>query len=59
MIINEFSWEFDVLYNNLSNGNAPGVNDYEKSVFLTRAQEQLIIELYTGTGISDGFDSSE
>lgn len=59
MTIDEFSWEFDVLYNNLSNMSAPGVNDYEKSVFLTRAQEQLITELYTGTGISDGFDSSE
>lgn len=59
MTIDEFSWEFDILYNNLSNMSAPGVNDYEKSVFLTRAQEQLITELYTGTGISDGFDSSE
>jgi hypothetical protein len=39
MILDEFSWEFDVLYNNISNGNAPGVNEYEKSVFLTRAQE--------------------
>lgn len=59
MTINEFSWEFDVLYNNISNGNAPGVNEYEKSVFLTRAQEQIVTELYTGTGISNGFDSSE
>lgn len=59
MILNEFSWEFDVLYNNISNGNAPGVNEYEKSVFLTRAQDQIVTELYTGTGISDGFDSSE
>ena len=59
MTINEFSWEFDVLYNNISNGNAPGVNEYEKSVFLTRAQDQIVTELYTGTGISDGFDSSE
>lgn len=59
MILNEFSWEFDVLYNNISNGNAPGVNEYEKSVFLTRAQDQIVTELYTGTGVSDGFDSSE
>lgn len=38
----EFSDEFDVLYNSISNNKAPGLNDYEKSVLLTKAQEILI-----------------
>lgn len=37
MTVQEFSHEFDVLYNNITNEVAPGVNEYEKSVFLTRA----------------------
>ncbi len=34
---NEFSSEFDVLYNNITSNQAPGLDDYEKSVFLTKA----------------------
>lgn len=37
MTAQEFSNEFDVLYNSITNSNAPGVTEYEKSVFLTRA----------------------
>ena len=33
----EFSNEFDVLYNNIMSNAAPGLNEYEKSVFLTKA----------------------
>lgn len=33
----EFSNEFDVLYNNISSNQAPGLDQYEKSVFFTRA----------------------
>lgn len=32
----EFSDEFDVLYNNISSNQAPGLDEYEKSLFLTR-----------------------
>lgn len=42
MNIQEFSDEFDILYNNIMSNAAPGLNLYEKSVFLTTAQEQLV-----------------
>ena len=31
----EFSNEFDILYNNVVGNQAPGLDTYEKSVFLT------------------------
>lgn len=40
----EFSAEFDILYNNVTSNKAPGLDEYEKSVFLTKAQEMLIKE---------------
>jgi hypothetical protein len=33
----EFSDEFDIYYNNITSNQAPGLNEYEKSVFLTEA----------------------
>lgn len=33
----EFSNEFDVLYNSITSNQAPGIDEYEKSVFLTEA----------------------
>lgn len=37
MTPDEFSNEFDILYNNIMSNKAPGLNVYEKSVFLTIA----------------------
>lgn len=37
MSTQEFSNEFDVLYNNIMSNAAPGLDGYEKSVFLTKA----------------------
>ena len=48
MKLSEFSAEFDILYNNIMSNIAPGLTEYEKSVFLTQAQEQLVIEIYSG-----------
>lgn len=48
MKASEFSLEFDVLYNNIMSDVAPGLNTYEKSVFLTKAQEALVLQLYNG-----------
>jgi hypothetical protein len=42
----EFNSEFDILYDNLASKSAPGVNKFEKSVFLTKAQEEIVKELY-------------
>lgn len=44
----EFSMEFELLYNNIMSNLAPGLDEYEKSVFLTQAQEQLIQAVYNG-----------
>lgn len=59
MTAQEFSNEFDVLYNSITNGNAPGVTEYEKSVFLTRAQLEFIQELIKGNTVySQGVDDT-
>lgn len=58
MTISELSAEFDILYNNITSNQAPGLSEYEKSVFLTQAQEAIITELYNGN-IKDSFESSE
>jgi hypothetical protein len=44
----EFSNEFDILYNNIMSNAAPGLTEYEKSVFLTQAQEAFILDVYNG-----------
>ena len=61
MTISEFSGEFDVLYNNITSNQAPGLNEYEKSVFLTKAQSQLINEYFNirTDGVGGGFDGSQ
>ena len=61
MTIQEFSTEFDVLFNNVTSNQAPGLNEYEKSVFLTKAQSQLVNEYFnTRTdGFGGGFDGSQ
>lgn len=56
--VTEWSVEFDLLYNNIMSNKAPGLNAYEKSVFLTDAQENVIVQLYRGT-IGDAFESTE
>lgn len=38
----EFSKQFDILYNNIDSNNSVGVNEYEKSVFLTKAEYEII-----------------
>lgn len=52
MTLEEFSNTFDTLVNSYGVLKYPGqvfsFDEYEKSVFLTQAQEQIVIELYTG-----------
>lgn len=55
----EFSSEFDILYNNIMSNQAPGLTEYEKSVFLTQAQEQIVLGIYKGTFDGDSFESTE
>lgn len=59
MTTSEFSNEFDILYNNIMSNQAPGLNEYEKSVLLTQAQESLILDIYTGRYNKSSFESTE
>lgn len=61
MNLQEFSTEFDVLYSNITSNQAPGINEYEKSVFLTKAQSQLVNEYFNNRtdGVGGGFDGSQ
>ena len=55
----EFRNEFDLLYNNIMSDMAPGLDDYEVSLFLTQAQEELVQQLYSGSGNFTGFEANE
>jgi hypothetical protein len=48
MTVAEFNNEFDILYDNISSGSAPGLDLYEKSVYLTTAQFELVKAAYAG-----------
>ena len=56
----ELSDRFDVLYNNIMSNAAPGLNEYEKSVFLTKAQSEIIKNYFNpqGNKYKEGFDQS-
>ena len=53
----EFSNEFDILINNINVGLE--FDEYEKSVYLTKAQEQVVEGLYTGKITGDSFEGTE
>lgn len=60
MTTTEFSNEFDVLYNNIASNAAPGINEYEKSIFLTRAQSEIVRSYFEPNNkVRTGFDGSE
>ncbi len=61
MTNSEFSNEFDILYNNIMSNQAPGINEYEKSVFLTKAQDNIVKAYFNpyGNKTQEGFDGSE
>ena len=56
----EFSQQFDVLYDNASN-QAPGQDEYEKSVYLTKAQDEILKSYFNArlNKAAEGFDESE
>lgn len=69
MTLDEFSNEFDTLvssyrrfkdFDNKENLDSLDFNEYEKSMFLTKAQEDIVIELYNGRNPSlDSFEKTE
>lgn len=62
MTTTEFSNQFDLLFNNISSNQAPGLNEYEKSVFLTKAQDEIVKNYFqaesNGNTIKKGFDDT-
>ena len=62
MTILEFSDQFDVLYNNITSNQAPGLNEYEKSLFLTKAEKEIVKNYFSpnsvGNTLKQGFDDS-
>lgn len=60
MELQEFSDQFDILYNNITSNQAPGLNEYEKSVFLTKAQDEIIKAYFNprSNKTQEGFDSN-
>lgn len=69
MQLKDFSNGFDVLcnsyYSNAAfgvdhDGAAPAFNEYEKSVFLNKAQEEIVLGLYSGRNLQgEGFEQTE
>lgn len=61
MTTGEFSKEFDIRFNFVNSNLAFSVNDYEKSVYLTRAQEEILSNYFNpkGNKYQEGFDMSE
>lgn len=57
----EMSDTFDILYNNITSNQAPGLNEMEKSVFLTKAQDEVIKNYFVpeGNPHQKGFDDSQ
>lgn len=62
MSTKEMSDQFDVLFNNITSNQAPGLNEYEKSVFLTKAQDEIIKNYFNpkskGNSLQEGFDGN-
>lgn len=68
MDLNQFSAQFDVLadsyrrfkdFDRKDAIDSLDFNEFDKSCFLTDAQEDLIREYYSGRGISDAFEETE
>lgn len=60
MTTTEFISQFNILYDNISSNSAPGINTYEMSVYLTKAQLEIVKE-YNGllNKYQKGFDGSD
>lgn len=62
MSVEEMDNMFDVLYNNITSNQAPGLNAYEKSVFLTKGQDETLKNYFNpkskGNNTQEDFDGS-
>ena len=53
MTATEMGYEFDVGYDKITNFDAPGYEPKEKSTFLTKAQEELVLDIQRGSSYSE------
>ncbi len=60
MTISEFAQEFDIYFNSISSNDAPGIDTYEKSVYLTKAQLEIVNNYFNplGNKYQTGFEAS-
>lgn len=60
MTTKEFSDQFDVLYNSVMSNQAPSLDEYEKSVFLTKAQYEIMYAYlsHKGNKFLEGIEGS-
>ena len=60
MTTSEFSNEFDILYNGIASNSAPPLDLYEKSVYLSKAQLEIIKNYFNpkGNKYGKGFEQS-
>lgn len=61
MTTKEFKNEFNIHYNAIASNSAPSIDDYELSVYLTKAQLEIIKDYYNplGNKYKKGFESTE
>lgn len=66
MTAEEFSNQFDVLLDSFGRANFPeetvgniALDEYEKSAYLTRAQEALVLSYYNGSSVGESFEETE
>ena len=57
----EMSTQFDVMFNNITSNQGPGVDEFEKSIFCTKAASMLVVEFFNNRtdGVGGGFDGSQ
>lgn len=60
MTASEFSNQFDLLWNNIASNQSAGLNEYEKSVFLTKAQNEIVKNYFNpkSNAKQEGFDDT-
>jgi hypothetical protein len=61
MTLTEFRNKFNIQYNAIATMSAPSIDDYELSVYLTKAQLEIIKNYYNPNGnkYKEGFEGSE
>lgn len=61
MNVSEFKNEFKISYDSIATSSAPNIDDYELSVYLTKAQLELVKGYYNENGnkYKEGFEGSE